>query len=134
MQRIITSFIFLVLPLSATAGNCIGGTATQFNTNGLSDRTICGSAGSDSWQEWHQASGTLTEYARGPGHPVDPTHDVGTWTANGSTVTYNYTGGTSYTFEIWRISNSTVKYCEAGSGTNVIADITSFSVGQQACP
>lgn len=74
--------------------------------------TMCASRGSDSWQEYHQGtgnSGDLIDYKLGPGHRIDPTKKVGTWSAlNGanSSVTHTY-GSTSYT---WLV-------CDAGGGS-----------------
>ena len=137
MQRTISGLILILSPLGVFAGDCTGpGAAFILNPNVLSGQTVCGSSGSDTWQEWHQTSGTLTEYAKGPGHPVDPTHDVGSWSlGSGNTITYNYTGGSSYTFELWLdLGNSSLLFCESGAGTNAVATVNTTFTGQGACP
>jgi len=104
----------------------------------LQDMTVCGtgvgaSAG-DQWQEWHQTSsgGTLTEYAKGTGDPVDPTHDVGTWSTSGAgsnaVVTYVYDGGDSYSFNV-HVDGSTTYFC---NDTTEVANAFLLS-GQQSC-
>ncbi len=69
----------------------------------LDNTLVCGTAasGSDTWQEEHHTGGDLREYAQGPGDPIDPSHDVGTWSGAGGAITYNYTGGPSYTFSVY---------------------------------
>ena len=72
----------------------------------LSGKTVCGQSvpPGERYQEVHlgTGSGTLREYAKGPTDPVDPSHDVGNWSVNtdASTVTYDYDGGSSYTFTV----------------------------------
>jgi hypothetical protein len=66
-------------------------------------QTVCASAGGDQWQEEHRAAGNqLWDYKQGPGDPVDPSEQVGTWSVNetSSTITYDYGGGTSYTYTV----------------------------------
>ncbi len=69
----------------------------------LNERLVCGSSAtnSDTWQEEHQSGGDLWERARGASDPIDHSRKVGTWSGNGSTVTYNYTGGSSFTFSVY---------------------------------
>jgi hypothetical protein len=140
MKGIITTGLLLAsLPLSAMAGDCTGGSGTQLDaTNTLLGKTVCASAtNGDSWQEWHKAttlaSGQLIEYALGPTDPIDPTHTVGTWTRSGSSITYNYTGGGSYTFELWE-AGGTRYFCPSGSGTTLVATVSTILSGQQPCP
>jgi hypothetical protein len=104
----------------------------------LSGNTVCGTGlnanAGDRWQEWHQAGGTLTEYARGPSDPVDPTHDVGTWSTSGmgntSVVTYSYNGGGTYSFSVHVDGAGTTFFCSGG--TEVAEAI--LIPGQGACP
>lgn len=69
-------------------------------------------------QELHQLGGALIDFKRGPGHPVDPTKQIGTWSATGSDgravfVTYNYGGGKIFTYAVWRNVNGTHSFCSA---------------------
>lgn len=80
--------------------------------------TFCVARGAERWQEFHATSGELIDYKLGPGHPVDPTKTVGTWTVTGmqavvpadvraararrvegGVVTHTY-GQTSYSFAV----------------------------------
>jgi hypothetical protein len=125
------------------AAQCLQNRVTGNLTNFLENKTVCATATGDGgtklgdkWQEWHQSNRTrtLTEYGRGPGHPVDPTRDVGTWSAeNGANadVTYNYTGNGSYTWVLYDDGDDDYSFCTGESGT-VIATAT-FKVGQASC-
>lgn len=139
MKGIVTTGLILAaLPLATQAANCSGGTATRVTgaaiTTALQGKTACATApNGDSWQELHQAGGTLTEYARGPGHPRDPSHDVGTWRRAGSLVEYNYTGGSSYSFELWR-AGSTYYFCTAAGGLAAQGTISTIAPPADPCP
>lgn len=107
----------------------------------LSGKTACatgvGANAGKKWQEWHQANGTLTEYAKGANDPVDPTHDVGTWSAsNGANavVTYTYTGdsGSPYIWALYDDGGGNYSFCTGANGA-VIAT-TTFLNGQGHCP
>lgn len=135
-----TGLILTILPLSANAGDCTsnaGTPVTDFSV--FAGNTVCGtsSTNTDTWQEWHQGSapvgGTLTEYALGSGDPVDPTHDVGSWSATPgtNTITYNYGAGQVYPFDVYVIG-STYIFCGTGGATNEVARAT-VKGGQQGC-
>lgn len=79
--------------------------ATVLSGKGISDGTS---------NEVHCSNGDLVEIAEGVGHPVDPTHVVGTWSANGSDVTYNYNGGDSFTFTV-RKQGADYNFCRGGN-------------------
>lgn len=142
MKRIILPavFLFSALPLVTHAADCTGGGTRVTAGTILAGNTVCARAasGTDSWQEWHQGSasagGTLTEYAKGPADPNDPTHDVGSWSPSGDDVTYSYTSGGSYTFELWQPAGSTsYTFCEAGAGSATVAVIDALIPGQASC-
>lgn len=109
--------------------------ASAINTH-LSDKTVCGTGvganAGDQWQEYHQAGVTLTEYAKGPNDPVDPTHAVGSWTTSGSgsnsVVTYSYNDGGSFSFNV-HYDGTTTEFC---NGNSQVATATLRS-GQQGC-
>ncbi len=78
------------------------------------------------WQELHvgtstSTTGALIDFKRGPGHAVDPSETVGTWTVNGTgagnaTITHSYNaGGGSYIYTV--------------HGTGVVGSDHSFCVG-----
>jgi hypothetical protein len=110
---------FVFCSSTALAANCdgnpvIGAALSTY----LNDNLICaydvGTGGTDPntrWSEWHKTSGgTLTEYARGPGHAVDPTKDIGTWSIASDEVMYNYDGGSNYTWQIYDNAGTTGLY------------------------
>lgn len=143
MKGFITSSLLIAtLAPVAHAGDCTpGGGGTRQNGAALvtivGNQTVCASAGNgDTWQEYHQQGGSnggsLTEYARGPGHPVDPTHVVGTWERSGNTLVYTYNTGSSYTFELW-LNGGTYYYCQPNAGTGLVATINDRKAGLAAC-
>lgn len=112
-----------------------GGTGNNFN-NFISGATICATRGSDRWQEFHQSGGALIDWKLGANHPIDPTKQVGTWSAsNGAdaTVTHTY-GSTSYVWAVCRVGTAapyTYTLVSTTGGTITGATIVS---GPSACP
>ena len=108
------------LSLAACAGpsSVRVATAEAMNTL-LKGNTVCVPAVTQPTmdaQELHQAGGALVDYKRGPGHPVDPSKQVGSWTvtAGRSTfVTHNYGGGVQYTYAVWNNNDGTHSFCSA---------------------
>jgi len=90
---------------SANAQTCPGGTTQVNNLNPVSGNQICACRSGERWQEWHGPAGNLWDYKLGPGHPVDPTKIVGTWSVtNGANALLTHTyGTTSYSFRVCRI-------------------------------
>ena len=89
------------------------------------------------WQELHQGTsgGALIDYKRGPGHPVDPSETVGTWTVSGtgvgnSTVTHAYGSGGSYTYSVHANIDGSYSFCPVPSGTEIFARV---KLGGGAC-
>ena len=78
-------------------------------------------------------SGPLIEWAKGPNDPVDPTHQVGTWLANGraGTVTYSYNGGGSYTWLVYGDGGGVYSFCTGANGTAVAT--ATIKNGQVGC-
>lgn len=76
-------------------------------------------------QEEHRSGGELWDYKRGPSSTVDPTAKIGTWSVTGraAVVTYDYGGGTIYTYEVWDNLNGTHSFCRAGA--EIVARIKS---------
>lgn len=105
----------------------------------LGNKTVCAAVGNDAWQEFHSgatvAGGPLIDYKLGPGHPVDPTETVGAWSViggagarSGSSVSYRYTGGSTYVYAVCD-AGATVNFCSAArniTGARLLA-------GQVAC-
>ena len=88
------------------------------------------------WQELHQGTsgGALVDYKRGPGHPVDPSETVGTWTVTGQgnspgTVVHNYGSGGSYTYTVHSTPVSNI-YSFCVGLTEIVARVKS---GGGAC-
>ena len=94
------------------------------------------------WQELHvgtltSTSGALIDYKRGPGHAVDPSETVGTWSvsANGggnnqASVTHTYSGGGgSFTYSVHSISVSGAIYGFCAGGVEIEARVTPGGTG-----
>ena len=107
----------------------------------LGNNTVCVPASPSpnmTWQELHvgTTSGALIDYKRGPGHAVDPSETVGSWTVNGtgvgnSTVTHAYSGGGGtyiYTVHGTGVADTNHSFC--GGPTEIVARVKS---GGGAC-
>jgi hypothetical protein len=66
----------------------------------------------------------------GSSDPVDPTAQVGTWSIAANQVTYSYTGGPSYSYEIHGPNGGPYDFCQ---GTTPVVTGATFKVGQQGC-
>lgn len=78
-------------------------------------------------QEEHRAGGELWDYKRGPTSTGDPTAKIGSWSVSsgrGALVTYDYGGGTVYTYSVWDNLDGTYSFCRPGSA-EVVARIKS---------
>lgn len=113
MKRLLVVIPFLV----GGIGNAVAACSTPYMTGGgasgvstlLSGNTVCSPAGcsgaSCQWQEQHKSGGILADYKKGATDPKDPTKDIGAWSvattgsSNGK-VTYTYTAGGSYTYDV----------------------------------
>ena len=113
---------------------CSGTPLTQSQlTLILTSNTVCAVRSSERWQELHQTGGALIDFKLGPGHPVDPSETVGSWSIGGNsvaTVVYNYgsVGGT-YSYQVYPNGGNNYSFC-AGS-----TDLpTTIKAGGGACP
>lgn len=101
----------------------------------LSGKTVCATSGGDRWQEYHAANGALIDYKKGASDPVDPTKTVGSWSANGSAITYNYTdgGSSSYSFAVCAASATSASgtFVPLQAGSNITFTLIA---GQLPCP
>lgn len=124
-----------VMASSLVSGQAIAACDASSRLNGaqisalLGGNTVCvptATIPTMTWQELHvgsstSTSGALIDYKRGPGHPVDPSQTVGTWsvTANSggqsASVVHNYGSGGAYTYTV--------------HGSGVVGTNHSFCVG-----
>ena len=69
----------------------------------IAGNTVCAMFNGDQWQEQHRAGGELWDYKLGPGDPIDPTAEVGSWMVitglRGNVVRYTYSAG-SYIYTV----------------------------------
>ena len=82
----------------------------------VTGRTVCVPNGTEwQWQEQHNASGALSDYKRGPGHAVDPSETVGSWSVSNkggnATIEHNYGSGGTFTYSVWDNNNGTYSFC-----------------------
>ena len=125
----------------ASAQGCPGGT-TRITGPALqaliSNNTMCAasSTNSDTWQEYHQglASGDLIDWKQGPGHPVDPTAKVGTWTAGNDAnalLTHTY-GALAYSWMVCQQGVTNIFFLASTSGAANISGVA-VKAGQGSC-
>ncbi len=112
---IITAAMMLAFVAKGAMAAC-SGPAVQVTEEALdtllNNSTVCASRGGESWQEEHHAGGVLTDYKMGPNDTVDPTKQLGNWVmANTDTVTYTYTNGSVYSFQVWDNGDGTHSFC-----------------------
>ena len=135
--------------IAAAPSGCRG-TRVQDVQAALENKFVCAQrapgSNTDTWSEEHgpiSGGGILTEYAKGPGDPVDPRKAVGTWSvlANnsaGATVRYNYTGDSSspYTWSLFSLGSNSYLICSINGQTPIAtANITSLPVNAASpCP
>ena len=103
----------------------------------LTNKTVCAvRPPGERWQEFHSgSSGPLIDYKLGPGHPVDPTKQVGTWSASNGVnadVTYNYGPGATYTFIVCAVPTVAAATSYTFIGPSTVTGATLRS-GQVSC-
>ncbi len=139
MRIVFLSLLLLGVILGDAIGACpgsrIGNQPDELNTF-ISDTLVCGTAisGNDKWQEEHRSSGVLWERAQGPGDPVDPSHQIGTWDIENrgvgnqtdDWVCYNYSGGSRYCFQLKNQAGTTF-FCDVSDNRVATAVIHSIS-------
>lgn len=126
-------------------GRVANNAATQALTTALRNNTVCASRGGERWQEYHTLGNRVIDYKQGPNHAVDPSEDVGSWTISGSnattTVTYNYGTGGTYSYAVFRDSNSPTSFyhfcgvsgpmSQSNTGNNIVN--ATIRTGQVSC-
>ena len=129
---------FIGQALAQTA--CPNGTSalTQAEVVALvAGRTMCAARAPDRWQEFHSgataAGGPLNDWKRGPGHPVDPTETVGSWSVNGSLLTHNYGVNNVFTWLVCRPGSSPNITLVSTGSSGTVNGINTLA-GQVACP
>lgn len=108
-------------------------TATAI-TNLLTGNTVCvGTAGNWEAQELHVSGGSLVDYKLGPGHAIDPSEPVGTWSVDtaAATVTHNYGPGAIYTYKISANGGTSYSFCSTAGASEVVANV---KTGGGGCP
>ena len=118
--------------LAGQAAAACSGTAldvTQLSAK-FSGNTVCAQRAGDRWQEYHQGtgSGDLIDWKMGPGHAVDPSKQVGTWSATNTGMAYDYGSGGQYTYQVFDNNDGTYSFC---NGAEMAVTVRS---GQGACP
>jgi len=114
---------------------CSGTPVTQAQlTLILTNNTVCAIRGSERWQELHQIGGALIDFKLGPGHPVDPSETVGSWSIGGTAtvaaVVYNYgSSGGTYTYQVHPNGGNSYSFCVGSTDLP-----TTIKVGGGACP
>jgi hypothetical protein len=122
---------------------CIGGTrlnAAQI-TLLLTNNTVCVPAATVpdmTWQELHSSGsgGDLVDFKRGPGHAIDPSETVGSWSVtanpagNNATVTHNYDSGGTYTYSVFGSGVVGTSHSFCGSAPEIVGRVKS---GGGAC-
>lgn len=114
---------------------CPTGTPATGLGNLVAGRTMCAARAGERWQEFHQGvgGGALVDWKLGPGHAVDPTETVGTWSTDdgNSLLTHSYTGGPSYTWLVC-INGGVLTLVSTGSA-GTVSGVTLLN-GQAQCP
>lgn len=133
---IFTGALLLASALTGEAmADCTNNQVTDIG-NRLLSNTACSATGQGT-QEEHYGSitgGDLWDYKTGNvSHPVDPRRKLGTWSSNGTTVTYTYDAfgsATSGPYTVFSTGGSNYDFC---SGSTVVASITVKSGTNVGC-
>jgi hypothetical protein len=145
LSRIVFATLVAVPNLVLAQASCPPGTNTFPSSGGnaliaqLTGNMLCAARGGDRWQEFHQSGGALIDFKLGPGHPVDPTEQVGTWTANdaASTVTHNYGAGGVFTWLVCRgggAGNPNPLTLVSTGAAGTVTGVTLQAGGPSKCP
>ncbi len=104
-------------------------------SNTLPGSIVCVSNGAGGFenQEEHIGSagstgGDLYDYKKGVNDPIDPRELIGSWSINNSLITYNYTGGSNFTFSLHR-TTTPGNYTFCGPATVEATIITNGGAG-----
>lgn len=133
-SSILTTVVLLAGLPALAAADCSPSTRVTGNnlTNLITGNTVCATRGSEVWQEQHRAGGQLWDYKKGPGHPIDPSKQVGTWSISRNFVTYCYTGGICYSYSVHGSGTGPYSFCYP-NGIEVVSGAT-FKPGYTSCP
>ena len=126
--------------LAGQAAAACASPSTPLNQNELvtlvAGKTVCVPNGTEwQWQELHNGSnqqgGTLIDYKRGPGHAVDPSETVGSWSVSNkggnATIEHKYGSGGTFTYSVWNNGNGTHSFCSAAP--EIVATVKTTQTG-----
>ena len=125
--------IINTLLLMGCAGNALADCPAGYNDAviNLNDTQVHASGGGELWDEAHCGSGGSLYKIGVAGSTVDGPTQVCTYSYSSvegiTTVTYNYTGGSSYSFTLKK-NGTTNDYCWDNGGTAIIGTLTSSAV------
>jgi hypothetical protein len=146
-----SSIVASVSVLAFVASHAMAACPTGALTNAGIKTALAGAAGASKYhcairgsEKWNESlgntntgnnadNGTVTDYKKGAGDPVDPTGTVGTWTIANDTITYNYGPGAIFTYSVTGTGPYT--FCDVGtSATLVVSVSTSPTASPTSCP
>jgi hypothetical protein len=119
---------------NAHAVNCVASAGyTRINGLGtfMAGKTACKrNAGNTDWewQEYHDPSGDLIDWKKGPSDSVDPSTSVGNW-FGGTLVNYDYDAG-AYSYRVWQRADNTYDFC---NGSTLTLAAVTLKTGQVSC-
>lgn len=98
----------------------------------LPGNTVCAvKDNGDKWQEYHDRSGKLFDFKKGPNDPVDPSKELGTWeVSRRGGICYRYGGDNfNYCYSIHKVPNQELyQFCNT-KGLDVTASIRPGNIG-----
>ena len=141
IQAVACLFAATLVGQAVAQGTCPAGSARVAGVgnalqNLLRDKTVCAQRGNERWQEYHNSNGQLVDYKLGPGNAVDPSEQVGTWSAtNGdaAVASYNYGAGGTYAFVVCAVPTVANATSYTFIGPSTITGAT-LRAGQTSCP
>jgi hypothetical protein len=97
--------------------------------------TACYPSAGPNWtNQEYLSGGNVIDYKKGPGDPVDPTSQVGTYVINGDdTITYQYGGSDNYTYSVWGPTASGGNIYDFCTGTTPLPGQVKVLPGQVPC-
>ena len=125
MKKLMFAGMVLALGTVNVLADCTPATKVTNAATILSGQLI-EDTGNNTGREVHCPGGNLVELAKGVGDPVDPTRIVGSWKASGPNVTYSYSGGSSYKFQLHEVSG-TYYFCDISGSVKASGSLTSGS-------
>ena len=125
MKKVMLAGMVLAVGTVNVLADCTLSSVVDDADTALSGQLII-DTGNNTGREVHCPSGDLVELAKGVGDSVDPTRKVGSWSATDSDVTYSYSGGSNFTFELHEVSG-TYYFCDSSGSVKASGSLTSGS-------